>query len=235
LFEADAKRCPACHSKLRKRSRPTVLVETAGLADRPLPLVERELQARIEAETAARFRQRRRAAKVARRIAALPATALAGDLVLIPEETEPEPPIAESHREPPTIIDLPDEAVHDVTSTADGAAVPAEPVVEPVVVEPVVAEPVVEPVVAAEPVEAPAVRARKPRRRATKAARIEGLLDDVTRPAPGFAQQERFELDVELRQQRLAPRASRREVKHRCAHPLGLLVSRDDKGDRREG
>src|SRR4051812_11140182 len=99
LFEADAKRCPACRSKLRKRSRPTVLVETTGLADRPLPLVERELQARIEAETAARFRQRRRAAKTARRIAALPATALAGDLVLIPEEPEAETPVPEPRAE----------------------------------------------------------------------------------------------------------------------------------------
>src|SRR5437868_11931674 len=76
LLEGDVKRCPTCGSKIRRRSRPTVLIETNALADRPLPLVERELRARIEAETAAGFRQRRRAAKTARRIAALPSTVL---------------------------------------------------------------------------------------------------------------------------------------------------------------
>src|SRR5436853_7803870 len=88
IFDADSKRCPSCRSKLRKRSQPKVFVQERVIADRPLPLVERELQARIEAETAAKFRQRRRAAKVARRIASLPPTVFDGDAVLIQAEAE---------------------------------------------------------------------------------------------------------------------------------------------------
>jgi hypothetical protein len=143
LLEPDAKRCPTCRSKLRRRSRPTAIVESNGLADRPLPLVERELRARIEAKTAAGFRRRRQAAKAARRIAALPSTVLEGDLVLINTEPEANPQPASAAA---TIIDLPAEAVHDVTSTAEVDDLRAEPVVE---VEPIVeaeAEPsVVEP------------------------------------------------------------------------------------------
>jgi hypothetical protein len=150
LLEPDVKRCPTCRSKLRKRSRPTAIAESNGLADRPLPLVERELRARIEAKTAAGFRRRRQAAKAARRIAALPSTVLEGDLVLL--NTEP-PATSQPATSAATIIDLPAEAVHDVTSTAEFDDVRAEPVVE---VEP---EPIVEPEVEPEPVEAEVVEA----------------------------------------------------------------------------
>jgi hypothetical protein len=169
LPEGDVKRCPACGSKIRRRSQPTAPVESSGLADRPMPLVERELRARIEAKTAAGFRRRRRAAKVARRIAALPSTVLEGDLVLVDTETEANPPPTSV----PTIIDLPAHAVHDRTSTAEVDDAPAEPeavvepepvvvpeaiapeVVEPEVVEPEVVEPevILPEVVEAEPVE----------------------------------------------------------------------------------
>ena len=99
LLDPNVKRCPACHAKLRRRSKPTVLAEpnrSAGndafaddLFDRPLPLVRQELQARIEAKTASGYLQRRRAAKAARRIAALPSTVLAGDIVLSHPEARP--------------------------------------------------------------------------------------------------------------------------------------------------
>jgi hypothetical protein len=182
LFDPNVKRCPACHAKLRRRSEATVLAEADAsrsndglsndefdrdLADRPLPLVQQELQARIEAKTARGFLQRRRAAKAARRIAALPSTVLAGDIVL--GQAESEPPVSETTApdEPREIIDLPAEAVHDVSSVAEADYVPAEPVVEP------------------EP--EPSAPARKPRR-APKAARIEGVLEGleevVEPPAP---------------------------------------------------
>jgi len=161
LFDEDAKRCPSCRSKLRKRSRPDASAEHRAIAERPLPLVERELQARIEAETASGFRQRRRAAKVARRIAALPPTVFDGDAIPSPAEPEPAtPPPTEASS---TIIDLPAEAVHEVTSKASVIEVPAEPVVE---TEPAVVDP-------------PAAPKRKTRRRAPRSARIEGVLASV--------------------------------------------------------
>ncbi len=95
------------------------MVESNRLSDRPLPLVERELQARIEAETAARFRQRRRAAKVARRIAALPSTVLDGEIVLVQAASEPWDP--QPAPAAPTVIDLPAEAMHDVMSSSEFA------------------------------------------------------------------------------------------------------------------
>jgi hypothetical protein len=154
LLGPDVKRCPTCRSKIRRRSRPTATIERDGLADRPLPLVERELRARIEAKTAAGFRRRRRAAKAARRIAALPPTVLEGDLVLAATEPEANPRAATPAA---TIIDLPAEAVHDVTSIAD-ADVEPEVVPEPEVVEVelvvpevVEREPIVEPDVVPEP------------------------------------------------------------------------------------
>lgn len=211
IFDADAKRCPSCRSKLRKRARPTVSVQDTQIADRPLPLVERELQARIEAETASRFRQRRRAAKVARRIASLPPTVFDGDAVIMQAEAEASVPHAPAGS--PTVIDLPAEAVHDVSSKAS-VAEPAEPIVEPVPepepvieanVEPepepipepvveVVVEPAPEPVMEAAPADPPPARKRKSRRR-SKPARIVGVLapdvtleptpvDEVVEPAP---------------------------------------------------
>ena len=147
IFDADAKRCPSCRSKLRRRSRPTNLEWDNGIADRPLPLLEQELQARIEAETAGRFRQRRRAAKVARRIASLPPTVFDGDAVLGQAEAEASARTSPADG-PPTVIDLPAEAVHDVTSKAWVAEPPVEAIAEP---EPVI-EPEPEPVVEVPPV-----------------------------------------------------------------------------------
>jgi hypothetical protein len=148
LLDPDVKRCPACRSKIRRRSRPAVVVEHSGIADRPRPLVERELQARIEAKTAASYRQRRRAAKAARRIASLPPTVLDGDAILTHTATQTSTP--RPTEAAPIIIDLPAEAVHDVAPAPvvePGVIEIVEPevieIVEPVVVEPEVLEPVV--------------------------------------------------------------------------------------------
>jgi hypothetical protein len=154
IFDADAKRCPSCRSKLRKRSRPTVSEWDNGIADRPLPLLEQELQARIEAETAAKFRQRRRAAKVARRIASLPPTVFDGDAVVSQADAETSARGSTTDGAP-TVIDLPAEAVHDVTSKAWVAEPAVEAIAEPDP-EPVV-EPDPEPMVAPAPVEVPPV------------------------------------------------------------------------------
>jgi hypothetical protein len=149
LLDPDVKRCPACRSKIRRRSRPNVVVEHSGIADRPRPLVERELQARIQAKTAASYRQRRRAAKAARRIASLPPTVLDGDAILTHTATQTSMPRAGEAA--PIIIDLPAEAMHDAVAdpAIDVLAEPepiVESVVEPEVVEPEVVEPeVVEP------------------------------------------------------------------------------------------
>jgi hypothetical protein len=167
------KRCPTCRSRLRSGAH-------SGAAPRPLLLVERELQARIEAETASGYWQRRRAAKVARRIAALPPTLFRNGVVV---DAERDSRASQAEYVSPIIVDLPDSAVRDVTSTSsvgdlrpdDVADVvievevdvevevvleepaPVEEIEVPapeVVVEPVVAEPVIEPVaeVVVEPV-----------------------------------------------------------------------------------
>src|SRR6185436_16644471 len=70
LVDGGVKRCSACGARLKSRGRTSSADDE--MASRPRVLVERELQARIEAQTASGFRQRRRAAKAARRIAALP-------------------------------------------------------------------------------------------------------------------------------------------------------------------
>lgn len=187
LFDNNAKRCPSCRAKIRNRARPAVMV-ASGLQDRPLPLVEQELQARIEAETAARFMQRRRAAKAARRIAKLPPSVLASDIDLIPEKGDA--PVVEAS-DPGLTIDLPAESVHDAKSRAEWAYVAPEPIVDtapgtdPVIDVVVVAEPLVDlRLDAPEPVQAPEpiTQSRKARRR-KKPARIQGVLADYSRRA----------------------------------------------------
>jgi hypothetical protein len=123
--------CPACLSEVldsRRTRCPACRTPVARATRRPLPLLERELEARIEAKTAPRRRQRRRAAKVARRIAALPPTIFGHDAV---EHVDDEP--AATPPGSPTIIDLPAEAVLTVRSTsvlAEVAAAATAPVVE---------------------------------------------------------------------------------------------------------
>ena len=168
LPEGGKQRCSACGSRLRARKRPIVLGQDSRLDARPLLLVERELEARIEAETAGRFRQRRRAAKVARRIAALPPTIVQGEAGAA---VDPEVPTPQPAQASPVTVDLPAAAVHEVTSRPI-VDHPAEPVVE-VAPELVVdqtaapAAPAPEPVVETMPVEP---RRRRGRRR-VKAAR----------------------------------------------------------------
>jgi hypothetical protein len=169
LPDSDVARCPACHTRFRKGARPISLGGHNGMSGRAHPLLERELEARLEAKTAAGFRQRRRAAKIARRIAALPPTLFESGGGL---GDEPDQPAARRPDGDSIIIDLPDTAIHETTAVAPVVDVPVEPTVEPVVevvevvapveptVEPVVevvapvevVEPVVEPVAPVEPV-----------------------------------------------------------------------------------
>jgi hypothetical protein len=53
LLEGGEQRCAACHSRLRKRGRPIVLGDASRLTARPLFPVERDLQARVVASSAA--------------------------------------------------------------------------------------------------------------------------------------------------------------------------------------
>ena len=59
LLDGGQKRCPACHSKLKTRGKPIVLGEQSRITAQPLLPLERELQARVAAETAAEERRRR--------------------------------------------------------------------------------------------------------------------------------------------------------------------------------
>ena len=175
LVDGSVKRCPACGSRIRGKG-PLVLGADAQTVERPLLLVERELKARIEARTAPRYRQRRRAAKAARRIASLPPSLLEGDITADEVEATAEAAgerfarPSESPRTEAGVVDLPESAIHDTLPPGDvvvdavapevvEAAVPevveaAVPeVVEPEVVEPEVVEVVVPEVVEPEVVE----------------------------------------------------------------------------------
>jgi hypothetical protein len=179
LGDGEALRCPECRSRLQ-RARPIVVEEGARIPAQLLDIVERELQARIEAKMATGYRQRRRAAKVARRLASLPTALLQCEVVEEPPEPEvraPRPTYVS-----PIIVDLPAAAVREVRSIAAVAElVPAEPLTAPlgeIVVESVaeivieVGEPVEEIVAVAEaPVAERAPRAprSRPRRRAPEA------------------------------------------------------------------
>jgi hypothetical protein len=110
LFDGGAKKCSACGARLKSRDRNSSPDDE--MVARPRVLVERELQARIEAQTASGFRQRRRAAKTARRIAALPPSLFdaAGAALLDPGNGS-----WGSGSEPnPVVIDLPVSAIHDL-------------------------------------------------------------------------------------------------------------------------
>jgi hypothetical protein len=109
--------CPACLRELPDRGEthcPACRAPVTGRA-RPLALLERELQARIEAKTATRYRQRRRAAKYARRIAALPPTLLQHDAVGYMEDERSTATLTQAS---PTIVDLPATSVLRVRSTS---------------------------------------------------------------------------------------------------------------------
>ena len=145
-----------------QRAGPIVVEDGARIPAQLLEIVERELQARIEAKTASRYRQRRRAAKVARRLASLPTALLQSEVVEEPPEREawaPRPTYVT-----PIIVDLPDAAVREVRSIAAVAEPPvvlAEPLTAPV--EEVMIEPVAE--------RAPSPPRSRPRRRAPEAPR----------------------------------------------------------------
>ena len=150
LGAGEALRCPECRSRLQ-RARPIVVEEGAWIPAQLLDIVERELQARIEAKMATGYRQRRRAAKVARRLASLPTALLQCEVVEEPPEPEvwaPRPTYVS-----PIIVDLPAAAVREVRSIAAVAElVPAEPLTAPL--EEIVIEPVAEIVIeVGEPVE----------------------------------------------------------------------------------
>ena len=114
LPDSGVARCPACHTRFRKGPRPISLGGHNGMSGRAHPLLEREFEARLEAKTAAGFRQRRRAARVSpRRIAALPPTLFesGGGLGDEPDRAASRRPDGDS-----IIIDLPDTAIHETTS-----------------------------------------------------------------------------------------------------------------------
>ena len=79
---------------------------------RPRTLVERELQARIEARTASGFLQRRRAARTARRIASLP-DSLFTPGVVVERGAGAWSPLASQ-----SVIDIPVDAIHETPRTA---------------------------------------------------------------------------------------------------------------------
>jgi hypothetical protein len=108
LVDGGAKRCEACGARLRSRGRSAPAGDE--IAARPRLLVERELQARIEAQTASGFRQRRRAAKTARRIAALPPSLFEAAAIIDTGNGSWNAASAPS----PVVIDLPVSAIHDM-------------------------------------------------------------------------------------------------------------------------
>ena len=105
LSDGGVKHCPACGARVRTRRKSSAVSDDAVFS-RPRVLVERELQARIEAQTAAHFRQRRRAAKTARRIASLPSSLFESGVVV-------EPRTGAWSAMPPAVIDLPVNAIHE--------------------------------------------------------------------------------------------------------------------------
>ncbi len=120
--DGGAKRCPACGARLKTRGRSEAADDE--IAARPRALVESELQARIEAQTANGFRQRRRAAKTARRIAALPPSLFEAGAAIARESWNSE---AAAN---PVVIDLPMSAFRDAKPAA-WVESEAEPVSEP--------------------------------------------------------------------------------------------------------
>ena len=106
LSDGGVKHCPACGARVRSRRRANLLPDDAAF-NRPRVLVERELQARIEAQTAPHFLQRRRAAKTARRIASLPHSLFESGVVVEPGTGTWSPPPW------PTVIDIPVNAIHE--------------------------------------------------------------------------------------------------------------------------
>jgi len=105
LSDGGVKHCPACGARVRTRRKWFPVSDDAAFT-RPRVLVERELQARIEAQTAANFRQRRRAAKTARRIASLPSSLFGSHVVV-------EPATGTWSAMSPTVIDIPSTAIHE--------------------------------------------------------------------------------------------------------------------------
>jgi hypothetical protein len=116
LVDGEAKRCPECGSRVNSRRRHAVPDDL--ITQRPRALVERELQARIEAQTAEHFLERRRAAKAARRIAALPPSLWeAGSMIDDPVTWNAAPSI---------VIDLPASAFRDIKPEPAPVVVPVE-------------------------------------------------------------------------------------------------------------
>ena len=82
LLDGGEARCPACRTRLRKRSQPIVLGEKARITSRPQLQLDRELQ---EAEEAKHAESRRR-----RRVAEATHRSAADSRPVSPRPTEPE-------------------------------------------------------------------------------------------------------------------------------------------------
>jgi hypothetical protein len=125
LNSGAEKRCAACGTRIRTGRRANVLTDDV-VFKRPRALVERELQARIEAQTAPGFRQRLRAARAARRIAALPSSLFEGGVVI-----ESDTGAWSSHSSHPAVIDIPVTAIHETPRVAQLPAAPTEVITPP--------------------------------------------------------------------------------------------------------
>ncbi len=126
LLDGGEQRCPVCRSQFRTPTRPTVLGDGIGTSARQPLLAEREPQARVEEEITAQRRQRRGAARAARRAAALSPALLRDAIVEATQELWALQPAQAT----PTISDLPAEAIRVVTLTSVTETRP-EPVPEP--------------------------------------------------------------------------------------------------------
>jgi hypothetical protein len=128
LPDPDARRCPACHAKLRKRrSRPIVLGESNRLSGRSLP-VDTELRTRAEErfEPFEPFvsKAKRKTKPVEAVIAFTPS-----DPEPVAPEPVPEPDIVFAEAEPAPVA-LVDAAEADAADTPAGASEVAEPAID---------------------------------------------------------------------------------------------------------
>jgi hypothetical protein len=128
LTSGGEKKCPACGTRIRTGRRANVLTDDV-VFKRPRVLVERELQARIEAQTATQFWQRRRAARAARRIAALPSSVFENGVVIEPDTGSWTPRPGSL-----PVIDIPVTAIHETPRVVE--IPPPPPPLDDVVVLP---------------------------------------------------------------------------------------------------
>jgi hypothetical protein len=112
LLEGDEKRCPACHSRLRKRTRPIVLGESTRIQARPVMVREQKRSERADADPRGRLRHR---ARKSGRVVDTPALARSE----AEPEPEPEPETALVRGETEIVALAPVEPVMDLAPAPD--------------------------------------------------------------------------------------------------------------------